>query len=108
MLYPVGDSFPKKPAKVYMHNTNLMYPVSLGNVDEQAVRETFFYNTLYKDNRLNTGNKKSTFTVNETLNFKVEAEPVKKRLRPDVYYAVDRLQEGSGNQIPLWLFGFLY
>lgn len=108
MLYPVGDSFPKKPAKVYMHNTNLMYPVSLGNVDEQAVRETFFYNTLYKDNRLNTGNKKSTFTVNETLNFKVEAEPVKKRLRPDVYYAVDHLQEGSGNQIPLWLFGFLY
>ena len=108
MLYPVGDSFPKKPAKVYMHNTNLMYPVSLGNIDEQAVRETFFYNTLHKDNRLNKGGKNVTFTVNETLNFKIERDKVKKRLYPDIFYAIDHLKEGSENQIPLWLFGFLY
>ena len=27
MLYPVGESFPKKPSNVYMYNSNLMYPI---------------------------------------------------------------------------------
>ena len=27
MVYPKGESFPKKPAKIMMHNTNLMYSI---------------------------------------------------------------------------------
>mgnify|MGYP000823466575 FL=1 len=27
MLYPVDEEFPRKPARVYLHNTNLMYPI---------------------------------------------------------------------------------
>jgi len=28
--------------------------------------------------------------------------------QPDSYLAVDQLEIGMGNKIPLWLFGFLY
>ena len=50
MLYPVGESFPKKPSTVYMYNSNLMYPIRPMEVNVQAVRESFFYNQLLKDN----------------------------------------------------------
>ena len=44
-----GESFPKKPAKIMMHNTNLMYSIYPVKVEEQDVLETFFVNTLWKD-----------------------------------------------------------
>ena len=27
---------------------------------------------------------------------------------PDLYYAIDKVEVGEDNMIPLWLFGFLY
>mgnify|MGYP002224532522 CR=1 FL=1 len=41
MVYPKGESFPKKPAKIMMHNTNLMYSIYPVKVEEQDVLETF-------------------------------------------------------------------
>lgn len=108
MLYPVDEEFPKKPAMVYMHNTNLMYPIRPAQVEEQAVRETFFYNTLHKDNRLNKGEKNTHFLVNQKYNFKIESENIWGRINPDIYYTIDRTEIGRENKIPLWLFGFLY
>lgn len=108
MLYPVDEEFPKKPAMVYMHNTNLMYPMRPAPVTEQAVRETFFYNTLHKDNRLNKGERGAQFLVNRTYNFRIEGENLRRRINPDLYYAIDRAETGNDNKIPLWLFGFLY
>ena len=108
MLYPVDEEFPKKPAMVYMHNTNLMYPIRPAQVEEQAVRETFFYNTLHKDNRLNKGEKNTHFLVNQKYNFKIESENIRGRINPDIYYTIDRTEIGRENKIPLWLFGFLY
>lgn len=64
---------------VYMHNTNLMYPIRPAQVEEQAVRETFFYNTLHKDNRLNKGEKNTHFLVNQKYNFKIESENIRGR-----------------------------
>ena len=108
MLYPVDEEFPKKPTMVYMHNTNLMYPIRPAQVEEQAVRETFFYNTLHKDNRLNKGEKNTHFLVNQKYNFKIESENIRGRINPDIYYTIDRTEIGRENKIPLWLFGFLY
>lgn len=107
MLYPVGESFPKKPSKIYMYNTNLMYPIRPMLVNEQAVRETFFYNQLLNGNRLNEGGKNAHFLVNGKYNFWIEENKEVKN-NPDVYYAVDMMDKGEGNRIPLWLFGFLY
>jgi Predicted ATPase (AAA+ superfamily) len=109
ILYVEGEDFPKKPSMVYMHNTNLMYPIRPAKVDQQAVRETFFYNTLHKDNRLNKSVEKNfQFLVNQSLQFQIGDKTMKIRDVKDHYYALDDTEVGEGNVIPLWLFGFLY
>lgn len=108
MLYREGEEFPKKPAMVYMHNTNIIYSNRSVQVDAQAVRETFFYNTLHKDHRLNMGSKNAQFLVNREQLFRVQGNVPRSRINPNFYYAVDDLKVGSDNLIPLWLFGFVY
>ncbi|WP_286008390.1 ATP-binding protein [Barnesiella viscericola] len=108
MLYRDGEEFPKKPAMVYMHNTNIIYSNRSVQVDAQAVRETFFYNTLHKDHRLNMGSKNAQFLVNREKLFRVQGSVPRSRINPNFYYAVDDLKVGSDNLIPLWLFGFVY
>ena len=108
MLYRDGEEFPKKPAMVYMHNTNIIYSNRSVEVNDQAVRETFFYNILHKDNRLNEGIRNTHFLVNRRYNFKIEGEILRGRNNPDYYYAMDNNEIGKENKIPLWLFGFLY
>ena len=108
MVYPKGESFPKKPSKVVMHNSNLMYAVYPVKVNEQDVLDTFFMNTLYKDHKLYKGDKGTSFQVDEGLHFRICAEGCKFKNNPNVYYAMHKLEQGDGNQIPLWLFGFLY
>ena len=107
MLYREGESFPKKPAKVYMYNSNLMYPIRPMAVNPQAVRESFFYNQLLKDNKINEGTRNAVFKVNRAYDFRVE-ENMRVRNNPDLYYAIDKVEVGADNLIPLWLFGFLY
>ncbi|MBP7486887.1 MAG: ATP-binding protein [Parabacteroides sp.] len=107
MMYRVGEEFPKKPARIYMYNSNLMYPIRPMIVNQQAVRETFFFNQMQKDNRLNEGVKNAHFLVNLKHNFRIE-ESLKGKNNPDMFYAVEKAEVGGENLIPLWLFGFLY
>lgn len=107
MLYTLGEEHPKKPSKLYMYNSNLMYVMSPAETDSKAVRETFFYNQMVKDNLIHEGEKNAQFLVNERFNFKIE-ENMKFKNNPDIYYAVDKIEKGEENVIPLWLFGFLY
>ena len=108
MVYPKGEEFPKKPSKLMMHNTNLMYSIYPVKVEEQDVLDTFFMNTLYKDHKLNKGDKGTSFMVDNGLHFRICAEGCKFKNNPNVYYALHKLELGHGNMIPLWLFGFLY
>ncbi|MEG0948447.1 MAG: AAA family ATPase [Bacteroidales bacterium] len=109
MLYVPDEEFPKKPAMVYMHNTNLMFPIRPGKVEQQAIRETFFYNTLHKDNRLNKSPEKNVqFVVNQQYQFRICDKAMRIKNNPAYYYAMDDLEIGKDNVIPLWLFGFLY
>ena len=108
MVYPKGEMFPKKPAKIMMHNTNLMYSIYPVKVEEQDVLETFFVNTLWKDHKVNKGDKGTSFLVDEKLHFRICSEHSKVKSNPNVYYAMHKMEMGHGNQIPLWLFGFLY
>ena len=108
MVYPKGEEFPKKPAKLMMHNSNLMYAVYPVKVREQDVLDTFFLNTMYKNHKLYKGDKGTSFLVDESLHFRICTEGCKFKNNPEVYYAIHRMEQGEGNLIPLWLFGFLY
>ena len=108
MVYPKGEEFPKKPAKLMMHNSNLMYAVYPVKVREQDVLDTFFLNTMYKSHKLYKGDKGTSFLVDESLHFRICTEDCKFKNNPEIYYAIHRMEQGEGNLIPLWLFGFLY
>ncbi len=107
-LYVEGESFPKKPNKVYFGNTNLIYALDRNFSDQQAICETFFYSMMHKDNRLNSTTGKGTFLVNGKYNFDVKNDIKKVKNSRNMYYAVDMIEKGDDNVIPLWLFGFLY
>ena len=109
MLYPMGEAFPKKPSKIYMYNSNLMYPICpVEEVNRHVVRESFFLNQLQKDNQVNAGLRGCQYLVNNTYNFKIEDSTKMRNIQDGVYYAVDAMKVGTENMIPLWLFGFLY
>ena len=108
MVYPKGEEFPKKPTKLMMHNSNLMYAVYPVKINEQDVLDTFFMNTMYKNHKLYKGDKGTSFSVDNGILFRICTEKCKFKNNPEVYYAMHRLKEGEGNVIPLWLFGFLY
>ena len=108
MVYPKGESFPKKPAKIMMHNTSLMYSIYPVKVEEQDVLETFFVNSLWKDHKINKGDKGTSFMVDNNLHFRICADGCKFKTNQNVYYAMHKLELGHGSQIPLWMFGFLY
>lgn len=108
IVYPQGEDFPKKPSKIMMHNPNLMYSIYPVKVEEEDVLETFLVNNLWKDHKVNKGDKSCSFLVDGHMPFKVCADGVKQKSNPDCFYAVHRSSLGRGNQIPLWLFGFLY
>ena len=107
LLYDKGGEHSKKPAKIYMYNSNLIYVINQMREDELAVYETFFCNQLLKDNTVNTCEKSARFLINENYTFQIMTEPNPK-ISSDVYHVVEKLETGEGNQIPLWLFGFLY
>ena len=72
--------------------------------------ETFFVNAMWKDHKVNTGTRDCHFIVDEKLKFRiVDAKaPSKQRFQSDIIYARYNTEIGHGNQIPLWLLGFLY
>ena len=108
LVYPKGEEFPKKPSKIMMHNSNLMYSIYPVKVEEQDVLETFFANSLWKDHKIHKGDKNASFMVDEVMPFKICPEGTKIKNNPDVTYALQKAEIGRDNQIPLWMFGFLY
>ena len=110
MIYPVGQDFPKKPAKIMLHNSNLLYAIYPIHVEKQNAMETFFVNSMWKDHKVNQGSRDSLYMVDERLKFRVcDAEASgKTRNSPDTIYARYNTEIGKDNQIPLWLLGFLY
>lgn len=97
------------PKKIYLDNTNLMS--ALGNgISKGTQRETFFANQ--------TGNvaallmpKQGDFLADGKFLFEVGGTQKTFGQIADVpnsYLAIDNVEVGNGNRIPLWLFGCLY
>ena len=110
LIYPLGEDFPKKPAKVMLHNSNLLYAIYPIQVDRQEAMETFFVNMLWKDHKINTGCRDYHYLVDGKMKFRItDAQAIgKQRYLPDVKYVRYNTEVGKGNLIPLWLLGFLY
>lgn len=105
-----GISQLQKPDKIFLENTNLQYAFSVNNPNQGNIRETFFINQL-SFRHLTEYTKQGDFRVNGIYTFEVGgANKSNKQIDhiQNSYIAADTLEYGSGNKIPLWLFGFLY
>ncbi len=109
LVYPVGQEFPKKPAKVMLQNSNLIYAIYPIQLDEQQLMETFFVNALQEVCSVNEGNKQGTYIINQKEKCKVcDTGKTKRRFSTDTTYTIYNTEVGKDNQVPLWLIGFLY
>jgi hypothetical protein len=75
------------------------------------VRETFLQSTLSETHTLHT-HAKADFLVDDSIVIEVggpskDFRQIQENLR-DGYLALDGVEVGSGQRIPLYLFGFLY
>lgn len=97
------------PKKIYLDNANLMYALS-DRVSEGTMRETFFANQVGAIKTL-TMPKQGDFMVDNRFLFEVGGS--RKTFEqiadlPNSYLAVDGIEFGRANRIPLWMFGCLY
>jgi len=98
-----------KPTKIYFNNTNLLHAYC-ENSEIGTRRETFFANQLSQQYRLHIP-KKGDFLVEEKYLFEIGGKNKSFKQIADIsnsFVAADDIKVGSGNKIPLWLFGFLY
>lgn len=105
-----GISLLQKPGKIYFENSNFLFSFQ-GTPSLGTIRETFFLNQIKNAGHLVGLAKKGDFIVNENLTFEVggkNKDNSQIRGIENGYLALDELEIGFGQKIPLWLFGFLY
>jgi predicted AAA+ superfamily ATPase len=105
-----GVSLLQKPEKIYLQNTNLAYMFANESPNLGNIRETFFLNQLKVKHQV-TAPKYGDFMVDSRYVFEVGGtSKTSKQIQgvPNAYLAIDGIEGGVGNRIPLWLFGFLY
>jgi len=99
----------RKADKLYLANTNLFSALCMKS-EAGTIRETYFASMLCAEHRLHYADK-GDFLVDEKYTFEIGGENKSfKQVKdiPDSYLAIDNVEIGMGNKIPLWLFGFLY
>lgn len=105
-----GISILQKPEKIYLHHPNLMITLAGDKSNTGNLRETFFFNQLSFSEEL-TASKKADFMVNNKYTFEIGGRNKNKSQISGIdnaFIALDNIEHGFGNKIPLWLFGFLY
>lgn len=105
-----GMSLMNKPEKIYLDNTNLIYALAVSNINEGNARETFFVNQCAVNHRI-TASKQGDFIVDDKYTFEVGGKSKSFAQIKNIensFIAMDGIETGFGNKIPLWLFGFTY
>ncbi len=110
MIYPVGETYPKKPSRVMLHNPNLLYAIYPIRSGQQELMETFLVNSLWKDHMVSCRGREHYYTIDSQQRIQVcdARNEQKMRTTNEMIYARYNTEAGRGNFIPLWLFGFLY
>ena len=99
-----------KPEKIYLNNTNLAYALENEKPDIGNLRETFFFNQLKATSEVTFTNK-ADFMVDKKYIFEVGGKNKGHEQivgLENAFLALDNVEYGFGNKIPLWLFGMLY
>jgi predicted AAA+ superfamily ATPase len=99
----------EKPEKIFLNNHNLIYALA-PEADRGTIRETFFLSALGGKHTLKAP-RKGDFMVDDTYLFEVGGKNKGFSQIKDIansFLAVDNIEKGFGQKIPLWLFGFLY
>ena len=105
-----GLSSLTKAEKIYPGNPNMMHVLASGQPDKGTMRETFFMNHLkglHQVNATATGD----FLIDETYTFEVGGKTKDYSQIKQVknsFLALDEIETGVKQKIPLWLFGLLY
>jgi len=99
----------RKPDKLYLANTNLFTALCI-NTEIGTVRETFFVSMMHYNHKLHYA-EQGDLLIDEK--YTVEIGGKGKSFRQiegvaDSFLALDDMEVGMDNKIPLWLFGFLY
>ena len=105
-----GNKIFNKPDKIFLNNTNLMYSIAQDQIDRGTLRETFILNQLSYRHVL-TYPDRGDFLVDSKYVIEVGGRNKKAGQIagiPDAYIAMDDVETGFANVIPLWLFGFTY
>ncbi|MDD4143778.1 MAG: AAA family ATPase [Prolixibacteraceae bacterium] len=106
LLYSNGDEDElKKPDKIYMHDTNLLYAIAPDNANTSNLQKTFFYNQISFNHPVRSSDE-GDFLINDQYHFIVNGQ--KTDIERGLYTAADMIEIGNDKEIPLWLFGFLY
>ncbi|NOX87055.1 MAG: ATP-binding protein [Chlorobi bacterium] len=99
-----------KPDKIYLNNPNLMFALSPESPNKGTLRETFFFNQI-KTNHTVELPKSGDFLVDNKYLFEVGGKTKGQKQIAGIensWLVKDDMETGSGNVMPLWVFGFLY
>jgi predicted AAA+ superfamily ATPase len=105
-----GDRILNKPDKIYLNNTNLMHALLPGAVNNGTARETFLLNQLTSVYSVSYP-KNADFMVDNKYLIEVGGKSKKNKQIADIansWIAMDNIETGFANKIPIWLFGFMY
>ena len=104
-----GDGILSKPEKLYLNNANLNFSYCKA-YDIGTIREQFFVNQVRLLHTVHYS-KVGDFMVDGSYVFEIGGKNKSFKQIKDVndsFIASDDIEIGSGNKMPLWLFGFLY
>ena len=105
-----GEAIIKKPEKIYLDNPN-MFKVLCQTPDIGTLRESFFSSSISNSKHGITASKKGDFIIDDRYTIEVGGKGKSFKQIKDIknsYVVADEIEVGSGNKIPLYLFGFLY
>jgi len=105
-----GDTILRKPEKIYISNTNFAYVLEPDKLNKGTLREIFFYSQTASKFTVTLPPYGDFFLENKYV---IEVGGKNKSTEQikgidNAFLAIDDIEQGVFNRIPLWLFGFLY
>ncbi len=105
-----GNKMFQKPQKIFLNNTNIINAITGEQAETGTLRETFFCNQLNHKHKVSYP-EKADFLIDNKFLFEIGGKNKTTKQIHDAdnsYIALDNIEYGFANKIPLWLFGFLY
>lgn len=100
----------ESPEKIYLDNPNQLCAITSKDPEKGTIRETFFLAMLSQKHEISLP-RKGDFLIDEKYVFEIgrkNKDFTQIKSQPNSFLALDEMEVGVGNKIPLWLLGFLY